>query len=69
MKAKATKKKTYDYTSTQRAARRAAHLHAVAQANGFATWYKLETAVVNGAVLHVEVAGDDADAESGGAKI
>lgn len=52
------KRRNYDYTSTQRAARRAAHLHQVAQANGYDTWYKLETAVINGAVLTVEAPGD-----------
>ena len=47
------KKRNYDYTSTQRAQRRAQQLHAVAQEQGFDTWYKLETAVINGAIITV----------------
>ena len=47
------KQRNYDYTSTKRAAHRKEQLHAVAQAQGYATWYKLETAVINGAIITV----------------
>jgi hypothetical protein len=42
-----------DATSAQRQAARLAKLDLAAQAAGYATWRKLETAVVNGATVTV----------------
>jgi hypothetical protein len=42
---------TYDYTSAQRQQRRTQQKNKIAQDNGFDTWAKLETAVLNGAAV------------------
>jgi hypothetical protein len=43
----------HDRTQTRRQARRRQRLDEIAQAHGFATWGKLETAVLNGATLTI----------------
>ena len=47
------KRKSYDYTSGKRQDKRKRRLDAIAQTVGFDTWSKLETAVINGAIITV----------------
>ena len=47
------KKRWPDRTQTQRTARRREKLNVIARTRGFDTWAKLETAVLNGAILVV----------------
>ena len=43
----------YDRTQTRRQTRRRQRLNEVAQAQGFDTWAKLETAVINGSAITI----------------
>lgn len=47
------KRHNYDYTSGKRQDKRKRRLDAIAQTVGFDTWSKLETAVINGAIITV----------------
>lgn len=56
-----------DRTNTARQRRRLAALNCAAAEAGFATWRRLETAVINGARITVE--GAPADQETNGAAL
>jgi hypothetical protein len=43
----------HDRTQTRRQARRRQRLDEIAQAHGFDTWGKLETAVINGSTITI----------------